>query len=144
MKEHTPASQSLRAELADEGIRMTKLRSALIELFASHKKPFSMVEIQHALKKKRIPNHRVTLYRELEFLTKTNVIHPILFHDGTRRYEFVELAHHHHLVCLKCEDVQDVELETELDKEEERIERKTKFHIIRHSLEFFGLCANCR
>ncbi len=72
------------------------------------------------------------------------IIEHIIFHDGVLRYELSDRIHHHHLVCLNCNQVQDVELKQELDDEEKRISRKTKFQIIRHSLEFFGLCVNCR
>lgn len=135
---------TILAELADEGFRITNLRRALIELMSQLERPFSIDEIRHLLEKKGMPTYRGSLYREMESLAKVGIIEHILFHDGVLRYELLDRAHHHHLVCLSCNNVEDVELKQELDNEEKRIARKTKFQIIRHSLEFFGLCANCR
>lgn len=137
-------SITILAELADEGFRITMLRRALIELMTQLERPFSVDEIRHLLKQKGIATYRGSLYREIEFLTKMRIIEHIIFHDGVLRYELSDRIHHHHLVCLNCNQVQDVELKQELDDEEKRISRKTKFQIIRHSLEFFGLCVNCR
>ena len=144
MAKLTSSDLTILAELADEGFRITKLRKAIIQLMTQLEKPFSIDEIRHLLKKQGIAVHRWSLYREMEFLTRFNVLSPVIFHDGVVRYEVVTGNHHHHLICLKCDLVEDVELKQELEEEERRIARKTKFQIIRHSLEFFGLCANCR
>lgn len=135
---------SIIAEIADEGFRITKLRSAIIEIMAQSEKPFSIDEIARHLRNADTPTHRWSLYRQMELLVKMNVAEPVIFHDGLIRYELLTKAHHHHVICTKCDHVEDVALKTELDEEEKRIERKTKFQITRHSLEFFGLCASCR
>lgn len=144
MTDTHPSGMSLKAELASDGFRMTKLRNTLLEFMSKNTRPFSVDEICHHLKKIGLTNHRVTVYRELERLTTINVLEPVLFHDGIRRYELIDNGHHHHVICTNCDHVEDVALKTELDEEEKRIERKTKFQITRHSLEFFGLCASCR
>lgn len=144
MAERHAPSAWLKEELASEGFRMTKLRTALIDILAESKRPFSVDEIAGLLKKQGTSCHKVSLYRELEFLAKVDGVHTVLFHDGLVRYEFVDHGHHHHVVCMNCDAVEEVELVTELDEEEKRIAKQTKFQILRHSLEFFGLCANCK
>lgn len=144
MKLETPITAELRYNLAAEGFRMTKLRKALLEIFAKNMKPFSVDEIRSRLKKFDIPEvHKVTLYRELEVLVEAGVIVPIFFHDHVQRYEFVEQDHHHHIVCIKCDAVADIDVADPFDALEDQVDKKSKFTILRHSLEFFGLCKNC-
>jgi Fur family ferric uptake transcriptional regulator len=63
--------------------------------------------------------------------------------DGIKRYEMFS-DHHHHTVCLKCKKIKCVKLKNELGRQEREVERKNKFKIINHSLEFYGLCRSCR
>lgn len=143
MIKETPKTGEIRYELEAEGFRMTKLRSALLEIFVHEVKPFSVDEILTMLKKNDLPVHKVTLYRELEVLTKASVIRPIHFHDQILRYESIAHGHHHHVVCVNCKQNVDVDVGDNFDEVERKIEKKTKFTILRHSLEFFGLCKNC-
>jgi Fur family transcriptional regulator, ferric uptake regulator len=143
MIKETPKTGEIRYELEAEGFRMTKLRSALLEIFAHGEKPFSADEILTVLKKNDLPVHKVTLYRELEVLAGASVIRPIHLHDQILRYESVEHSHHHHVVCVKCKKIADVDVGDNFDAAERKIEKKTKFTILRHSLEFFGLCNAC-
>ncbi len=144
MKLETSRTAELRYNLAAEGFRMTKLRRALLEIFAKNMKPFSVDEIRGRLRKFDIPEvHKVTLYRELEVLVEAGVIVPIYFHDQVQRYEFVEQDHHHHIVCIKCDAVADIDVADPFDKLEDKVDKKSKFTILRHSLEFFGLCKSC-
>lgn len=139
----SPASAEIEYELSAEGFRTTKLRSALLSIFADQIKPFSVDEITTALGKKKLSVHKVTLYRELAVLVKAEVISPIYFHDQIQRYEFVQHKHHHHVVCTSCGVIADVEIDDELEGQIPAIEKKTKFTLLRHSLEFFGLCKTC-
>jgi len=143
MMKETSKTAEIRYELEAEGFRMTKLRRALLEIFAHEVKPFSADEILTVLKKNDLPVHKVTLYRELEVLAAASVIRPIHFHDQILRYESVEHSHHHHVVCVKCKKIAGVDVGDNFDAAERKIEKKTKFTILRHSLEFFGLCNAC-
>ncbi len=143
MIKETPKTGEIRYELEAAGFRMTKLRSALLEIFAHEEKPFSADEILTVLKKNDLPVHKVTLYRELDVLINAAVIHPVYFHDQIQRFESVEQRHHHHVVCVKCDAVADVDVRDDFSEEQRKIEKKTKFTILRHSLEFFGLCSAC-
>ncbi len=143
MSEGSSKSAEIEYELTAEGFRMTKLRTALLSIFADNMRPFSVDEITKALEKKKVVVHKVSLYRELEVLTKADAITPIYFQDSLQRYEFVQHNHHHHIVCIKCNKFEDVEIDDKLDKEARRLEKRTKFSILKHSLEFFGLCPSC-
>lgn len=130
-------------ELSAEGFRMTPLRRAIIAIVAKQVKPFTIDEIRGHLQENDVTFHLASLYRELEVLTDAHVITPIYFHDHIKRYEFVEQDHHHHIVCIKCDAVADIHVNDPFDELEDRVDKKSQFTILRHSLEFFGLCKAC-
>ncbi len=126
-----------------QGYRMTKNRSALLELFLSEAHPLSAEEIQKKLKRKRVTADPSTLYRELDFLVQEAVIQEVKLQPKKRFFELSFKKHHHHLVCLRCEAIDEVEMDNELEVLEKKIQRKRNFQIQSHVLEFFGLCASC-
>jgi Fur family ferric uptake transcriptional regulator len=67
----------------------------------------------------------------------------------TQRFELSErfTGHHHHLVCRRCGDVQDLEgcvlRKPVLARLEQRIRRTTRFRVLDHDLRLYGVCARC-
>jgi Fur family ferric uptake transcriptional regulator len=143
MEQTWTLADTILAELADEGIRTTKLRRAILSILDEHKRPFSMLEIEKALKKKKIAAHRISREREVSKLVEWDILQPVYFQDSVPRYELAHHGHHHHVVCTKCGAVADVELTRELHAEEKRVADQTGFKVYAHSLEFFGLCKTC-
>ena len=122
------------------GIRYTKPRKLVFEALEHLSKPVSANEINDYLKNKI---DLTSVYRTISLLVKSEMVNVILFGEGKKRYELINKnEHHHHLVCEKCGDVEDVEMkESSLLKS---VEEQSKFVIKKHNLEFFGLCANCQ
>lgn len=116
----------------------------LVELLVNSAEPLSAIDIIESFKQKNNPVNKTTVYRELDTLMTANLVKEIDFGEGKKRYELDTNKHHHHLVCLNCKKSEDVELQADLDKEEQRVEKETGFEIKSHSLEFFGLCKNCQ
>lgn len=131
--------------LRESGFRITKIRQAMLQVFADAKQPQSAQEILAALSPKHPTVNKTTVYRELEFLVKNSVISELDILDGMKRYELLESGHHHHhLVCKECRDIQCVEVpHHDLDALENRIQRSHNFKVTSHVLEFFGVCKNC-
>ena len=137
-------SAEIEYDLEASGYRMTKIRASLIQIFAVYKLPLSAEDLLKILQQRRLKVHRATLYRELDFLVDKQVIHTVNLDDGQLRYEYVDRDHHHHLICLKCRKVEDVEMENDVESLEAVAAKKNKFKILKHSLEFFGWCRDCQ
>lgn len=138
MNPTTTSTAILRAA----GYRATPGRIRLLDLLAQEKKPLTVAEIQKKLKGAQ---DVVTLYRSLEALATSNILQRSEFGHGHAHYEFVEKGkHHHHIVCTKCETVEDF---SDASFEEALVhaagKAKSFKSINSHSLELFGLCANC-
>lgn len=136
------AEDQLRA-LQKSGFRLTRARRTLFGVLKTEPRPLTVPELAGLMKKKGAAADKTTVYRELAFLLARGLVQAIQFGDRLKRYE-LRGGHHHHLVCTSCGKVADVALKGDLDAVEKKLARKTGFRIDDHSLEFFGLCADCR
>ena len=130
--------------LREEGGRITSARKNILELFSRYKYPVSVQEILLKLNGEKKRFNKTTVYRQIEELLKYGFIEKVHFADGINRYEAAKLDHHHHLVCLSCKKVSDIELVESFKKQEKIINKQKKFKVVRHSLEFFGYCFKCQ
>lgn len=130
--------------LKKAGFKETKIRKALIKILLSAKSPLTAFELQVQLQSQGLQVNKSTIYRELDFLKNQRIVKEIQFGEGKKRYEIEGENHHHHVICIQCNRVEDVKLERELDEEEQKIYQAKSFKVLNHSLEFFGLCRSCR
>ncbi len=135
--------EQLLEDLARQGFKRTKVRRALIAHLQFLKKPVDAANIRSQLETEGLTVNKSTIYRELEFLLARGIIIEIHFGDGKKRYEIVGLPHHHHAVCKKCQRIEDIFLDHDLIRVEERIRKEKSFLVHTHNLEFFGLCRDC-
>jgi Fur family transcriptional regulator, ferric uptake regulator len=124
----------------NNGLRLTKQRKLLLQNLTDI--PLSAEEIFRKLKLNHAAIDQATVYRSLDCLVKLGLVGKIQFGDNVSKFELLDSHHHHHLVCEKCGVVEDIPLNDE--KMFKNIGKKTKFKIIRHSLEFFGICYECQ
>jgi len=133
---------SLLQTLKEKGFRLTSARRGLLEIFVSSKFPLTANELLTQLKAQKISADKTTVYRELPFLVEQGMIRDVDFGDGQRRYERAD-EHHHHVVCSNCNRVEDIEVDKDIARIEKAVAERTKFQILKHSFEFFGLCQKC-
>ncbi len=90
-----------------------------------------------------------SIYRTLAVLEEAGIVEP---HHGTKgltRFELAEwlAGHHHHLVCIQCGAVEDVELPASLEEQLEgvvsAIIERAEFSAVGHALEVDGRCRRC-
>lgn len=126
--------------LRQKGYRLTAPRQRILDVLTTH--PQSVDEILSALKSKGEQTDKVTVYRTLDCFVDLGIVGKTQFHDKKAQYELLSEAHHHHLVCDKCGSVEDVALNEAVLLR--KVSEQTNFQVKSHSLEFFGLCANCK
>ena len=130
-------------ELQSKGFRRSVAREALIRVLSEADSPLSVPEIERRLAKSARRFNKTTVYREIGFLKSAGYVTELALRNDMALYELAG-PHHHHLVCVDCGTVRDIDFRESLDREERRIERREGFRILDHSLEFFGLCSRCR
>lgn len=134
--------QNYLNEVKSKGHAITPTRKAILEIFSNHPIPQSASDILTTLRKINLNVDKTTVYRELEFLEKINLINSVHFDDSKTRYEASDENHHHHLICNNCGDVKDINLDE--SNIISKINSESKFRIEKHKIEFFGLCINCQ
>lgn len=122
---------------------MTQARSAIIELMENTERPISAKSIHSMLERIGVKVNVTTVYREIEFLLKENIIEKVPLKDTELHYEMKGRPHHHHLMCTECGTIEDIELESEQSLLEEA-HNTSNFMIKRHSIAFFGQCPKCQ
>lgn len=124
------------------GGRLTKTKKAIIDILSANDCFLTKTELVKKLNCKKVKPDRSTIYRELRFLTKNNIVIKNTI-SGTDYYEIPQ-DHHHHLVCLNCNSIDKIDIGNHLEKQEKQIAKQNEFNIINHSLEFYGYCRNCQ
>src|SRR6185437_5134347 len=96
--------------LKSQGYKLTKVRIQLIKLLSETQKPVSAGELIQLLGQTGHQVNKSTVYRELDFLKSQHILTEIQFNEDKKRYE-ISSTHHHHLICLNCDGVEDVGVE---------------------------------
>src|SRR3990167_7088201 len=104
------------SNIKKEGFRLTRARKAIINIFYSSNIPQTAEEINVFLKRKGIMVDKVTIYRELDFLKDRKIIREVNFREGAKRFEILPKQHHHHLVCLNCNRIEEFEMKNDLSQ----------------------------
>lgn len=126
--------------------RYTSKRRALVDVLAHSGRPLTIPDIVEAADE--LPQSSV--YRNLAVLEEAAAVRRITGGGDFALYELSEdiTEHHHHLVCSGCGVVADVTLpqalEDAISGAEKRIGAETGYDIEHHSLDFVGLCPDCR
>lgn len=90
-----------------------------------------------------------SVYRNLSVLESAGVVVKVLTNGDRAAFELAEelKGHHHHLVCVQCGLVLDidvpVEVEESLDTGVATLVEKAGFILVGHRLDLLGRCASC-
>lgn len=137
--------EELIQRIRTAGLRMTEPRRRLLSVFLDSQMPLSAKNLLGRLADFGIEVNKTTVYREIESLIKIGVLKSIQLGERSTYYELASTEHHHHLVCLGCNRVEDVDMnESSIAKQEQKIASERRFQISYHALEFFGLCQQCQ
>ncbi|NND03964.1 MAG: transcriptional repressor [Acidimicrobiia bacterium] len=141
-----PLDREVGKRLDQHAVRYTRGRRHVVTTLAGADGPLSAAEI-HGRMDGELPLS--SLYRSLSVLEEADVVAPHHSKKGLTRYELAEWlrGHHHHLVCIDCGAVDDVEVADEHEEDVDRIvndiSRAASFTPVSHALEIEGRCARC-
>ncbi len=119
--------------------RITPSRVAVIAAVLAQSGHFSVETIMHQAR----GVGRATVFRTMRLLTELDIVCRVLLEDASLRYRVSRRGHHHHLVCVSCGNVQDLD-ECAVSDLVRELAAATEYEIEGHWLEFYGRCAACR
>lgn len=135
-----------RERLKEKGCKITPQRQAVLEIIMETQGEHLSSEEIYGLVKKRYPEIGIaTVYRTLQLLDSMGMVYKLDLDDGLSRYEISndhEDHRHHHLICIGCGKIYEVE-EDLLDNIEVEILKKNKFRVTDHRVKFYGYCRKC-
>ncbi len=133
--------EEFKVILLSHNQRVTAPRLEILSILKSNKKPMTISQIHSEMKGKK--TDLATVYRTLNLFADLRIVSEIDFKDDFKRYELIfDRHHHHHIVCRSCGRVDNVEA-CVLGELEKMLQRKG-YTEVTHSLEFFGICEECR
>jgi len=125
----------------EQGVPLTVQRRAILESLA-HREDHPTADQVYEKVALTLPGlSRTTVYRVLETLVEMGVIHKANHLGSAARYD-PNTERHHHLTCLACHRVVDVE-DDRLKRVELPKSRAQGFEITDYSVHFKGYCPDC-
>ncbi len=100
---------SFRAELHAKGWRCTPQREVILQTFQNlpEGEHLSAEDLQEYLNEQGHPISLSTIYRTLKMMTRLGILRELELKEGHKHYEINQPGprHHHHLVCVKTNEV---------------------------------------
>lgn len=130
----------LKTALSENGHRVTSARLALFEAFFSAG-PLSLREV---FEKTNNQLDRVSIYRNIELFESLSIIHRINI-GWKYKLELSDtfVSHHHHLSCVSCGKVIDINEEAQLSEFITQTTERYDFKPLHHQFEISGYCTDC-
>lgn len=121
-------------------IKATAPRKAILALLTKEHKPLTLA---HIARKSR-DESMASVYRTLELFVRKGLIQIVALGERAMAYELVAgRTHHHHVICVKCGDLEDI-AHCSVPAVKSVLSHSKKFvSLSHHSLEFFGTCKTC-
>ena len=136
---------SVAERLREADQRYTDGRRQLVEALAAAARPVRLPDIESMA-----PDlARSTAYRNLDALERCGVVQRLETGGDRAYFELAEslLGHHHHLICVACGAISDIELDSEtearIDDSLATAASASGFTPLRHNLDLYGRCADC-
>ncbi|REI30156.1 transcriptional repressor [Staphylococcus felis] len=137
----------VKQQLQQSSYKLTPQREATVRVLIENEADHLSAEDVYLKVKEKAPEIGLaTVYRTLELLAELKIVDKVSFGDGVSRFDLRKEGSehfHHHLVCMECGRVDEIE-EDLLPKVEERVENEFNFKILDHRLTFHGVCKDCQ
>jgi Fur family ferric uptake transcriptional regulator len=133
-----------RRFLLKKNLKFTPQRKAIFDaVFATHKH-FDADEMVQILSERGKNISRASVYRTLDLLVKSDLVHSQDFGNSKKTYEHVAgHKHHDHLICLECGQAIEFD-DSFIELLQEKVCDRLNFKAQSHSLRIFGKCEQCR
>jgi Fur family ferric uptake transcriptional regulator len=140
----TDAKIIFRNYIKEKGLRYTTQREEILDSFFSSKKHITADELFTALRMKNPDIGYATVHRNLSLLCECGLAEEIKIGKQKTRFEpkFGQ-KHHDHLICLKCGQFIEVN-DNKIEKLQDKLAEANDFIPVRHKLEIYGICKECK
>jgi len=144
---HTHNARAFVREVASvcelRGLRLTEIRTQVLELIAAQEKPVKAYDLLDKLKDDRSNAAPPTVYRALDFLLENGFIHKLESINAYVGCHHPSVAHHvPFLICDKCESATEI-CDERVAKLLSEQAKALGFRARAQTLEVHGVCKSC-
>lgn len=119
---------------------MTPQRMAILEYLDGNKAHPSAADVYKAVADKFPTMSLATVYNTMETLKAKGMVIELGIDPDKKRFD-PNPEPHHHLICVRCKEVVDVNGNFSLDLSEKE---RCNFDIIGNHVDFYGICPRCK
>ena len=130
-------------QIKNRGERMTLPRQAIIEALCHLGGHQTIQAIRSYLAAQDMDIPESTVYRVLQWLKDLGIVAQTDLGQSSITYELVSTPPHHHLVCLICDRIRDVD-DSVMEPLRERLLDQYGFLPRIDHMAFFGVCEDCQ
>jgi Fur family ferric uptake transcriptional regulator len=140
---HAQEKEQFRKLFQQERVENFEDRFRVLEAFLSTENHVTADELSELLEKKGSNLPAEFVRDTLKMLNRLGFARQSRFDNGVVRYEHHHLGDHHdHMICTKCGKILEFK-EDRLEQYQIQIAASHGFHMLRHKMELYGICAEC-
>ncbi len=123
--------------------RLTPQRVELIRLIAASEGHPSAHRLYDQIKVQFPTMSLATVYKTLDLLKELGEVLEISLRDDSH-YDGNKPYPHPHLICMRCQQITDGELDKAVEGILQEVETSFGFRVLKHQLDFYGICLDCQ
>ena len=131
--------------LKKNGLKFTIQREVILETLYNSDEHLTP-EALHKKIQEQYPDLKTgiaTIYRTLALLESEEIVTSLSFGAQGKKYELGAKEHHDHMICTECGAITEF-VDTEIEKRQRRIAEEHGFLMKDHSMQIYGICAECQ
>lgn len=137
-------SQILMNYLKEKNLKITGQRKLILDAFLDNESHISAEELYDRIKRFNPTIGLATIYRTMKLFAECGLASEVHFSNGVTRYEHrFGHEHHDHLICLNCGKYIEV-VDPAIEELQNRLAQQNEFQVLRHRMELYGICRDCR
>ncbi len=121
-------------------IKLTPQRLAILDYLEGNRMHPSVDEIYKHVSRRFPSMSYATVYNVVNTLVKHKVVKELSIDPGKKRFD-PDMHTHHHLVCIRCRKIMDIDIDYSLRVPEQALDG---FTLLGNNIEFYGICSACR
>lgn len=133
----------LIGKLRDRNCRITPQRMAVLETLVQGEEHPSVRQVYEQVKADLPTTSLATIYKTLSLLKEMGEVLELSFSDGSSRYDCKRPYPHPHLICVRCGQIADLEVDV-VSKLSSEATRTASFQVLSHRLDLIGVCLQCQ
>ncbi len=130
----------MKEEYRELGLKLTPQRIAILDYLKDNTDHPSAEDIYRAVSENYPTMSFATVYNTLEAIRKKGGVHELSIDPTKKRFD-PNTKPHHHLICIKCKRIVDIDCAYDLQVS---ADERSGFDIIGNHVEFYGICPTCK